>query len=173
MNGRNKTLKDYIRNDGFIEKMNRAFSDLRADYELSMDVDMEKIKELQATHVDVKNQLSDLISYSLSSSGVLSGLRGTGKTHLLLLARHEINKNCYAGDANRVLCVYLNVKRLNFPEKLDQDLFNRVFSVFVYNEIVKQLVAVLEQLKDERLYKRYWVFLTTTSKSLSKTYKQL
>ena len=61
--------------------MNRAFSDLRADYELSMDADKEKVSELKAMHVDVKNQLSDLISYSSSSSGVISGLRGTGKTH--------------------------------------------------------------------------------------------
>lgn len=76
------TLKDYVYDDSFIEKMNRAFSDLRADYELSMDADKEKVSELKAMHVDVKNQLSDLISYSSSSSGVISGLRGTGKTHL-------------------------------------------------------------------------------------------
>lgn len=49
--------------------MNRAFSDLCADYELSMDADKEKVSELKAMHVDVKNQLSDLIS---SSSGVIS-----------------------------------------------------------------------------------------------------
>lgn len=76
------TLKDYVYDDSFIERMNRAFSDLRADYELSMDADKEKVSELKAMHVDVKNQLSDLISYSSSSSGVISGLRGTGKTHL-------------------------------------------------------------------------------------------
>ncbi|WP_373485236.1 hypothetical protein [Acetobacterium malicum] len=34
-----KLLKDYVSDDSFIEKMNRAFSDLRADYELSMDAD--------------------------------------------------------------------------------------------------------------------------------------
>ena len=82
------TLKDYVYDDSFIEKMNRAFSDLRADYELSMDADKEKLSELKAMHVDVKNQLSDLISYSSSSSGVISGIRGTGKTHLMLLAIH-------------------------------------------------------------------------------------
>ena len=53
------TLKDYVYDDSFIEKMNRAFSDLRADYELSMDADKEKVSELKAMHVDVKNQLSD------------------------------------------------------------------------------------------------------------------
>ena len=57
------TLKDYVYDDSFIEKMNRAFSDLRADYELSMDADKEKVSELKAMQVDVKNQLSELISY--------------------------------------------------------------------------------------------------------------
>ena len=46
-----------------------------------------------------------------NTSGVISGLRGTGKTHLMLLARHEINENCFTGKANGVFCVYLNVKR--------------------------------------------------------------
>lgn len=150
----NKKLKDYIHDDVFVEKMNRAFSDLRADYELSMDADEEKINELQETHVDVRNQLSDLVSYSLSSSGVVSGLRGTGKTHLLLLARNNINKNCYAGNGDGVFCTYLNVKRLSFPENLDQDLFNRIFSVFLYNEIQKQLVNVLKQLQTGGLIKK-------------------
>jgi uncharacterized protein YeeX (DUF496 family) len=55
-----KLLKDYVSNDNFIENMNRAFSDLRADYELSMDTDLKKIEELQETHVDINNQLSVL-----------------------------------------------------------------------------------------------------------------
>lgn len=42
------TLKDYVYDDSFIERMNRAFSDLRADYELSMDADKEKVSELKA-----------------------------------------------------------------------------------------------------------------------------
>ncbi len=48
------TLKDYVNDGSFIEKMNRAFSDLRADYELSMDADKEKVSELKTMHVDVK-----------------------------------------------------------------------------------------------------------------------
>lgn len=47
-------LKQFVNDAEFIENMNRAFSDLRADYELSMDSSYEKIKELQAFHVDVK-----------------------------------------------------------------------------------------------------------------------
>ncbi len=154
-----KLLKDYVSNDNFIENMNRAFSDLRADYELSMDADLKKIEELQETHVDVKNHLSDLISYSLSSSGVISGLRGTGKTHLLLLSRNSLNNNCFLNKANGVFCVYLNVKRLNFPQDCSQDLFNRIFSVFIYSEISKQLQTILISLQSgnflERLLGRF------------------
>lgn len=160
------TLKDYVYDDSFIEKMNRAFSDLRADYELSMDADKEKVSELKAMHVDVKNQLSDLISYSSSSSGVISGLRGTGKTHLMLLARHEINENCFVGKANGIFCVYLNVKRLTMPEKFDQELFNRVFSVFLYNEISKQLINILEQFKEDNLIQRFFDFFNRDKKNL-------
>lgn len=162
----NVTLKDYVYDDSFIEKMNRAFSDLRADYELSMDADKEKISELKAMHVDVKNQLSDLISYSFSSSGVISGLRGTGKTHLMLLARHEINENCFVGKANGVFCVYLNIKRLTMPEEFSQDLFNRVFSAFLYNEISKQLIDILNQFKEDKLLHRFLDFFNHDKKDL-------
>ena len=47
-------LKDFVNDPTFIENMNRAFSDLRADYELSMDSTCEKINELKSLHVDVK-----------------------------------------------------------------------------------------------------------------------
>ena len=149
-------LKEYIENADFIRKMDAAFSDLRADYELSMDTDNKKVEELLATHVDVKNQLSNLSTYSLSSSGVVSGLRGTGKTHLLLLARHRINENCFKGNTHRVFCVYINIKRLSLPEEFTQETFNRVFSIFLYNEIFKQLTVVLEQLKDQSLFERFF-----------------
>ena len=42
-------LKDFVNDPTFIENMNRAFSDLRADYELSMDSTCEKINELKST----------------------------------------------------------------------------------------------------------------------------
>lgn len=148
--------------------MNLAFSDLRADYELSMDADHKKISELMATHVDVRNQLSNLVAYSISSSGIISGLRGTGKTHLMLLARHKINENCYEGKLNGVLCIYLNVKRLNIPENFNQEIFNRAFSIFMYNEISKQLTAVLERLKNQNILERAFVFFDPAQKNLRK-----
>ena len=162
-------LKDYVNNEEFIEKMNQAFSDLRADYELSMDADRSKIEELVATHVDLNNQLANLIAYSTSSSGVISGLRGTGKTHLMLLARHSLNNDCFAGKSTGVFCIYLNVKRLNLPETFNQDLFNRIFSVFIYNEIAKQLTAVLEQLKDEKPFEKLLSMFNNNKKQLIKS----
>lgn len=148
-------LKDYIEDQTFINKMDLAFADLRADYELSLDVDNKKITELIETHVDVKNQLSNLSTFSLSSSGVISGLRGTGKTHLMFLARHRINENCFTGDNHRVFCVYLNVKRFSLPEKFDQEIFNRAFSVFLYNELSKQLTSLVEQLKNQTICQKF------------------
>lgn len=163
-----KLLKDYVSDDSFIEKMNRAFSDLRADYELSMDADQVKIDELQKTHVDVKNQLSDLSSYSLSSSGVVSGLRGTGKTHLLLLARNNINTNCFTKQGNGIFCIYLNVKRLNFPQDCNQEIFNRIISVYIYSELSKQLQTTLTSLKDKSFIEKLLGHFNNDKKKLVK-----
>ncbi|SET61897.1 hypothetical protein SAMN05660297_02951 [Natronincola peptidivorans] len=141
-------LKEFIEDEDFISKMSKAFADLRADFELDLHDTEEKIRELRSTHVDYKNNLDSLVSCSTVSSGVISGLRGTGKTHLFLLARDRINgdyENC------KVLCVYLNVKRLHLPEDYNQEIFNRVFSIYLYDNIAKQLVGFLKNLKEERI----------------------
>ena len=144
-------LKDFVNDPTFIENMNRAFSDLRADYELSMDSTCEKINELKSLHVDVKNHLSDLTSWSRNSSGVISGLRGTGKTHLFMLARSALNSTLWDAEKSHNLCIYLNLKRLCLPEQFDSDLFNRIFSVFIYDEVSKQLLQILSGLSEEHL----------------------
>ncbi|WP_088034855.1 hypothetical protein [Evansella clarkii] len=138
-------LKEFVNDQDFIEKMNYAFADLRADYELSLDVTKEKVKELIDVHVDHKNALSNLTSLSVKSSGVISGLRGTGKTHLFLLARDNINNNF---DKNKTLCFYLNVKRLHLPTDFNQEIFNRTFSIFIYDEISKQLLNLLNEINN-------------------------
>jgi hypothetical protein len=145
-------LKEFVNDSGFIEKMNSAFSDLRADYELSMDIEKEKINELKQIHVDNRNYLADLQSYSKKSSGVISGLRGTGKTHLFLLARENINQNIHQ---DKSLCIYLNVKRLYVPNNINQELFNRIFSIFIYNEISKQLASILEEVEDSTILNKF------------------
>lgn len=140
-------LKQLVDDQYFIESMNKAFSDLRADYELTMDTSMEKIKELNQLHVDIKNHLSDLTSLSRKSSGTVCGLRGTGKTHLMLLARHNLNSSLWESERDNNLCIYLNMKRLCLPDNCDDDTFNRVFSIFVYEEISTQLLIILKKLK--------------------------
>ncbi|MCB2290417.1 hypothetical protein LGK97_11630 [Clostridium sp. CS001] len=147
-----RELKQFVEDADFIERMNKAFADLRADYELDLDESKEKINELKAVHVDNKNHLSNLISYSTKSSGIVSGLRGTGKTHLFLLSRESINENI---NKNKAIVIYLNVKRLHLPQEFNQEMFNRIFSLFLYNELTKQLNTIIHQMQDETYLKRF------------------
>lgn len=147
-------LSQFVNDENFINKMNLAFSDLRADYELTMDTNAEKIGELSALHVDIKNQISDLVSLSRNSSGTIVGLRGTGKTHLLLLARNKLNETLWNEKRGNNLCIYLNLKRLCLPPNYDQDLFNRIFSVYIYEEISNQLMFLLNSLENESLFEK-------------------
>lgn len=161
----NIELKEFVKDEEFINKMNKAFADLRADYELSLDITKDKISELKKVHVDHKNFLANLVSFSVKSSGVLSGLRGTGKTHLFLLARDEINQKI---NKEKALCVYLNVKRLHLPENFDQELFNRVFSVFLYEEISKQLLLLLKDICNDDYFSKFLLLFNSNKKRLYK-----
>lgn len=129
-------LKELVFDEAFVEKINTAFADLRADYELELDESKEQIEKLKAVHIDIGNNLSNLVSYSMVSSGKISGLRGTGKTHLFLMARNQINNEIFE---KKVFAVYLNVKRVHFPKGCNQEIFNRVFSMYIYDEVAKQL----------------------------------
>lgn len=147
-------LKQFVNDDDFIRKMNLTFSDLRADYELTIDSKNEKINELISLHVDVKNKLSDITSFSRNSSGIISGLRGTGKTHLLLLARNQLNSTLWEDNPSNNLCIYLNMKRLCIPDTFDHDLFNRILSVFIYDELSSQLSVILDSLSKKTIIER-------------------
>lgn len=143
-------LKELVSNPEMAELMDKAFSDLRADYELGIDVSKDKIEELKQTNVDIDNHLQNLISYSTISSGIVSGLRGTGKTHLMLLARNAINEKYLTDPSTGAFCVYLNVKRLNIPSGGNADeIFNRAFSIFLYDEFSLQLKSQLDCLKQK------------------------
>lgn len=147
-----KELKKFIEDDKFIEAMNIAFADLRADYQLDLDTRKEKITELEKIHVDLNGHLADLSSLATKSSGLITGLRGTGKTHLFLLARHKILNSI---ESNKTFCVYLNVKRLHVPEQFDQEIFNRIFCVFLYNELAKQIFSYLETLIEHSVWDKF------------------
>lgn len=136
-----KSLRDLVGKEEFVERINTAFSDLRADFELDLDTGKEKVDELLQQHVDSRQHLDNLVALAKKSSGVVQGLRGTGKTHLMLLARHRINGDLL--DA-RNLCIYINMKRLSVPQSVTQDTFNRIFSYYIYECVVSQLEIELK-----------------------------
>ena len=76
-------LKQLVDDQYFIESMNKAFSDLRADYELTMDTSMEKIKEF----IEIIYVFLTIFLYLLKcpQSLILSALRAfcfCGKPHI-------------------------------------------------------------------------------------------
>ena len=166
-------LKQFVNDDEFISKMNKAFLDLRADYELTMDYSNEKIHELLELHVDVNNHLSDLIAWSRRSSGTICGLRGTGKTHLMLLARHKLNETLWSDEADNNLCIYLNMKRLCLPSEFDRDLFNRIFSIFIYEKMASQLTIVLKKLGEKTFLQRLISVFNKKDKNLQDNLQKL
>lgn len=136
-----KRLRDLVANDGFVEQINAAFSDLRADFELDLDTGKEKVDALLRQHVDSRQHLDNLVGLAKQSSGVVQGLRGTGKTHLMLLARHRINAELLD---SRNLCIYINMKRMSIPTGISQDSFNRIFAYYIYECIVSQIEIELQ-----------------------------
>lgn len=99
-------LLDSIKNESnFINNMDSVFRDLRADFDVSsLSYSKNKIQELKKVNVDSSGDVATIATLSVASNGVISGLRGTGKSHLLLLARNEINVN------KKSICVYINLK---------------------------------------------------------------
>lgn len=99
-------LLDSIKNEeNFINNMDSVFRDLRADFDVSsLSYAKNKIKELQKVNVDSSGDVATIATLSVASNGVISGLRGTGKSHLLLLSRNEINIK------KKSICVYINLK---------------------------------------------------------------
>lgn len=98
-------LENIKKDDSFIINMDSVFRDLRADFDVSSLIYAKnKIKELSQIHIDSSGDVATLATLSVASNGVISGLRGTGKSHLLLLARNEINSR------KSSFCVYLNLK---------------------------------------------------------------
>ena len=149
-------LKELVESPEMTERMDRAFSDLRADFELSINASAEKIEELRETNVDVDNHLQNLISFSTNSSGIVSGLRGTGKTHLMLLARSIINEKFINDPSCGTFCVYLNAKRFTLPTHSNgAEVFDRAFSVFIYDELALQLKVLLEKLKEGTILEKF------------------
>lgn len=141
-------LKEIIKVEERYQKLLKSFGNLRADTEVTLDSSKQKLKSLKDIYVDIDGRLDNLTSTSTVSSGVVSGLRGTGKTHLFLLAKNEINKNIIEGKA---ICVYINLKRFDFPSSADKEILNRAFSLFLYSEVSAQLLNIINQNKEKGL----------------------
>lgn len=118
----------------FMDKMDNAFTDLRADYELGDDLDPEKLRVLQELDVET-GVLDHLVANAKQSSGLITGLRGTGKSHLFLLAQDRINRD----NETSTLAVYVNLKRLRTIANSDQDILERVFILLLVSSIKREL----------------------------------
>ncbi|EOI06941.1 hypothetical protein UAY_00283 [Enterococcus moraviensis ATCC BAA-383] len=122
------------KDEKFVSKMNKAFVMTNSDTDISEFDKKSNTDDLSQLYVDINGHLESLVAKSSRSSGVVSGLRGTGKTHLMLLAREKVNND------NDSFCFYLNLKGIVFPENSNQEITNKVFSIKMYEAISNQLI---------------------------------
>lgn len=95
----------------FREKMNIVFEDLRADFDVSTSYkSKERIEKLKSINFDISNDVETIASKAKVSNGLISGSRGTGKSHLMLLSRDKIN------NTKKNFCVYINLKEHSIVE---------------------------------------------------------
>lgn len=144
-------LKDLVFDDEFVKKIRAAFTNLKDDISFELNTSREKIKDLRELHVDNNQFLSKLIENSKDASGIIYGERGTGKTHLFLLANEDINSTI---SENKVLSIYINLKNIGFPEIIDQELFNRIFSIHIYEQVYLQLIRLLKDVSPDNFSKQ-------------------
>ncbi|MCA1035676.1 hypothetical protein LCL90_13635 [Bacillus infantis] len=139
-------LSDFVSDNNFITKIKGAFTNLKDDINLEAYNSRQKIKDLLDLHVDNNQFLNSLIEKSKDSSGIISGERGTGKTHLLLLANDNLNSSI---QDNKILSIYINLKNISFPENVDQELFNRIFSIHIYEQLQFQILRLLRSFNSD------------------------
>lgn len=121
----------------FVNKMDGVFSNLRADFDVSSLIHSKsKIEELKKIHVDLTEDVNFLANVSVKSNGVLAGLRGTGKSHLLLLSRNKIN------ESRSSFCTYINFKEHFNLGNLQID--NRFYVWIILKQLKKQLETFSE-----------------------------
>ncbi|WP_073339565.1 hypothetical protein [Clostridium grantii] len=160
-----KKLRDYSNNKNFIENIRTAFTTLKDDVSLELNTSRQAIKELKELHVDNNNYLSKLIQNSKKSSGIIYGERGTGKTHLFLLANEEINSKI---SEHKVLSIYLNLKEISFPKETDTELFNRIYSIHIYEQIYSQLIRLLRDKEASNLLEQIKLIFSKEEKEFIK-----
>lgn len=139
-----KSLKENMKQEKkFIDMMDTAFCDLRSDYDVStIYTSNNKLEELKKLNVDILGSVSSLAVKAPKTNGLVAGSRGTGKSHLLLLARHKINSD------GKNFCVYINLKsHLKIDGKYFVD--ERFYSWVILNHFIEQLENSIKSTTNE------------------------
>lgn len=144
-------LSDLIHEPDFDILIKRAFTDLKDDVNFENHNSKQQILDLKELHVDNNQYLENLTEKSRNSSGIIYGERGTGKTHLFLLANDNLNSNLIE-DKN--LSIYINLKNISFPENTNQELFNRIFSIHLYEQIQFQILRLLKSYNSDNFIEK-------------------
>ncbi|WP_242750521.1 hypothetical protein [Bacillus sp. A1(2020)] len=134
-------LADFINDSTFISSIKTAFTNLKDDINFEDHNSKKIISDLQDLHVDNNQFLNTLIEKSKNSSGIINGERGTGKTHLLLLSNDKLNSSI---NNHKTLSIYINLKNISFPQSVNSEIFNRIFSIHLYEQIQFQIIRLLK-----------------------------
>lgn len=142
-------LADFINDSKFMAEIKTAFTNLKDDINFDDHNSKKIISDLQDLHVDNNQFLNTLIEKSKNSSGIINGERGTGKTHLLLLSNDKLNSTI---NKHKTLSIYINLKNISFPESTNLELFNRIFSIHLYEQIQFQIIRLLKNLESDNFF---------------------
>ncbi|MGE8205831.1 hypothetical protein ACQKP0_14840 [Heyndrickxia sp. NPDC080065] len=142
-------LNDFIDDPKFIATIKSAFTNLKDEINFGDHNSKKIITDLQDLHVDNNQFLNTLIEKSKNSSGIINGERGTGKTHLLLLSNDKLNSTI---NEHKTLSIYINLKNISFPENINAEMFNRIFSIHIYEQIQFQILRLLKSMKAENIF---------------------
>jgi len=162
-------LDDFIQVQDFDTLIKRAFTDLKDDINFESYNSKSQIENLKELHVDNNQYLSNLIEKSRHSSGVIYGERGTGKTHLFLLANDSLNSNL---PKDRNLSIYINLKNISFPENTGQELFNRIFSAHLYEQIQFQILRLLKDIDSSSFLDKLKMLFNKDERQTIKAFKE-
>lgn len=160
-------LQDY---SDFTIQMDSAFRDLRADFDVSsLLYAKNKIEELKSVHIDTTKDVASVATLSVASNGVVSGLRGTGKSHLLLLSRNMINQS------KSSFCVYINLKEhfnIGGTPILDERFYVWVILLQVKNQL-KLLSESTETQKKQKFIKLLAKFFDRTGSEVEQRLEEV
>lgn len=150
----------------FREKMDIVFEDLRADFDVAtLYKSKERIEKLKAINFDVTKDIETIANKAIITNGLISGSRGTGKSHLMLLARETINSN------KKSFCVYISLKEHNIIENLNISA-ERYYLWVILRELKKQLDTLFINDEENKLSRILDYFNLTKKSKISEFQKK-